>query len=60
MTCGVAVSKPTTSSMPASSKTAGPGRVSRYVLRAYFAIEATAGSFDRWEIGLGDVIEVRG
>lgn len=37
-----------------------PGRVSRYVLRAYFAIEAAAGSFDRWEIGLGDVIEVRG
>ena len=37
-----------------------PGRVSKYVLRAYFAIEAAAGSFDRWEIGLGDVIEVRG
>ena len=37
-----------------------PDRVSRYVLRAYFAIEATEGAFDRWGIGLGDVVEVRG
>jgi uncharacterized membrane protein (UPF0127 family) len=37
-----------------------PGRVSRYVLHAYFAIEASAGSFERWKIGLGDVVEVRG
>ena len=37
-----------------------PGRVSRYVRRAYFAIEATAGSFERWQIGVGDIIEVRG
>ena len=37
-----------------------PGRVSRYVLRAYFAIEAAEGSFDRWEIGVGDIIEVKG
>ena len=37
-----------------------PGRVSRYVFHAYFAIEATGGSFDRWEIGLGDIVEVRG
>ena len=37
-----------------------PGRVSRYVLRAYFAIEATGGSFERWGIGVGDIVEVRG
>src|ERR1700680_2457821 len=37
-----------------------PGRVSRFVLHSYFAIEATAGSFDRWQIHLGDVVEVRG
>jgi uncharacterized membrane protein (UPF0127 family) len=37
-----------------------PDRVSRYVLRAYFAIEAADGAFERWEIGLGDVVEVRG
>ena len=37
-----------------------PGRVSRYVLRAYFAIEATGGAFERWEIGVGDIVEVRG
>jgi uncharacterized protein len=37
-----------------------PGRLSRYVLRAYFAIEATAGSFERWGIGVGDIIEVKG
>ncbi|MGO9872906.1 MAG: DUF192 domain-containing protein [Acidimicrobiia bacterium] len=37
-----------------------PSRVSRYVLHAYFAIEATEGAFDRWQIGLGDIVEVRG
>ena len=37
-----------------------PGRISRFVLRAYFAIEATAGSFERWQIRLGDVVEVKG
>jgi uncharacterized membrane protein (UPF0127 family) len=37
-----------------------PGRVSRFVFRSYFAIEATAGSFDRWDIHLGDVVEVKG
>ena len=36
------------------------GRVSRFVFHSYFAIEATAGSFDRWQIHLGDVVEVRG
>jgi len=37
-----------------------PGRISRYVFHAYFAIEATEGAFDRWQIGLGDIVEVRG
>jgi uncharacterized protein len=36
------------------------GRLSRFVLHSYFAIEATAGSFDRWQLHLGDVVEVRG
>jgi uncharacterized membrane protein (UPF0127 family) len=35
-------------------------RVSRPVLRAYFAIEARAGSFDRWKVAVGDVVEIRG
>jgi hypothetical protein len=30
------------------------------VLRAYFAIEATAGAFERWGIGVGDIVEVKG
>jgi uncharacterized membrane protein (UPF0127 family) len=37
-----------------------PGRVSRFVFHAYFAIEASAGAFDRWQIHLGDVVEVKG
>ena len=37
-----------------------PGRLSRPVLRAYFAIEASDGSFDRWKIGPGDIVEVKG
>ena len=37
-----------------------PGRVSGYVLRAYFAIEAADGAFERWGIGVGDIIEVKG
>jgi len=37
-----------------------PGRVSRPVVRAYFAIEAPAGAFNRWEIGPGDIVEVKG
>jgi uncharacterized membrane protein (UPF0127 family) len=37
-----------------------PGRISRFVFRASFAIEATAGSFERWQIRLGDVVEVKG
>ena len=35
-------------------------RVSRPVPRAYFAIEAPAGAFDRWKLVVGDIIEVRG
>jgi uncharacterized membrane protein (UPF0127 family) len=40
--------------------TLSPNRVSRPVLRAYFAIEARAGAFDRWKVALGDVVEIRG
>ena len=38
----------------------GPGRLSRPVVRAYFAVEASAGAFDRWGIGVGDIVEVKG
>jgi uncharacterized membrane protein (UPF0127 family) len=37
-----------------------PRRLSRPVLRAAFAIEARAGSFDRWNLRPGDVIEIKG
>jgi uncharacterized membrane protein (UPF0127 family) len=37
-----------------------PKRVSRPVWRSYFAVEAPAGSFDRWKLQLGDVVEVKG
>ena len=37
-----------------------PRRVSRLVWRSYFAIEARAGSFERWKLEPGEVIEVRG
>ena len=37
-----------------------PGRVSRPVPRAAFAIEAEAGAFGRWGLAVGDVVEVRG
>ena len=40
--------------------TMSPRRVSRPVWRSYFAIEAAAGAFDRWELRLGDVVEVKG
>ena len=40
--------------------TLSPRRVSRLVWRSYFAIEARAGSFERWKLEPGDVIEVRG
>ena len=38
----------------------GPWRVSRPVPRAYFAIEASAGAFDRWKLVVGDIVEVKG
>ena len=37
-----------------------PGRISRPIWRSYFAIEARAGSFERWKLEPGDVIEIRG
>ena len=40
--------------------TLAPRRVSRLVWRSYFAIEARAGSFERWKLEPGDVIEIRG
>ena len=39
--------------------TLGPWRLSRPVPRAKFAIEASAGAFDRWKLAVGDVDEVR-
>jgi uncharacterized membrane protein (UPF0127 family) len=40
--------------------TLAPRRVSRPVWRSYFAIEARAGSFERWKLEPGDVVEIRG
>ena len=37
-----------------------PRRASRLVWRSYFAIEAPAGSFERWKLEPGDVVEVKG
>ena len=37
-----------------------PRRMSRPVLRSAYAIEARAGSFDRWNLHPGDVIEIKG
>jgi len=37
-----------------------PKRLSRPVWRSAFAIEARAGSFDRWELRPGDVVEIKG
>ena len=37
-----------------------PRRVSRPVFHAAFAIEARAGSFERWNLRTGDVIEIKG
>ena len=38
-----------------------PGRVSRYVLRMRTSrSRRRTGAFDRWEIGLGDIVEVKG
>ncbi len=37
-----------------------PRRISRPVLHASFAIEARAGSFERWKLRSGDVVEIKG
>jgi uncharacterized membrane protein (UPF0127 family) len=39
--------------------TLAPNRVSRIVPRAFFAVEARAGCFERWELRPGDVVEVK-
>jgi uncharacterized protein len=36
-----------------------PWRLSRPVPRAYFAIEASAGAFERWKLVVGDILEIR-
>jgi uncharacterized membrane protein (UPF0127 family) len=41
-------------------RTLSPNRLSRPVFRAYFAIEAREGAFDRWKVAVGDVVEIRG
>jgi uncharacterized membrane protein (UPF0127 family) len=40
--------------------TVAPWRLSRPVPRAYFAVEARAGAFERWKLVVGDIVEVRG
>lgn len=37
-----------------------PTRVSRPVPRAYFAVEANSGAFERWGLSVGDRVEVKG
>jgi len=37
-----------------------PGRISPIVWRAAFAIEASAGAFERWRLVPGDRVELRG
>ncbi len=37
-----------------------PGRVSRVVWRSAFVIEARSGSFERWKLQPGDVVELKG
>ncbi len=36
-----------------------PWRVTPFVARAAFVVEAGAGCFERWRLGVGDVVEVR-
>ncbi len=36
-----------------------PWRVSRYVAKSAFVIEAQAGCLDRWRLTVGDAVEVR-
>ena len=40
--------------------TLAPRRVSRPVRRSSFVIEARAGSFERWKLQPGDVVEIKG
>ena len=40
--------------------TLAPRRVSRRVWRSSFVIEARAGSFERWKLQAGDVVEIKG
>jgi len=37
-----------------------PRRISRPVFHASFVIEARAGSFERWKLRSGDVVEIKG
>jgi hypothetical protein len=37
-----------------------PRRLSPVVFRSAFAIEASAGAFDRWKLRVGDRVELRG
>lgn len=37
-----------------------PWRISRVVLHSAFVVEARAGSFDRWALCRGDLLELRG
>jgi uncharacterized membrane protein (UPF0127 family) len=39
--------------------TLAPWRISPFVRRAAFAIEAEAGAFDRWRLHVGDRVELR-
>ena len=40
--------------------TLAPRRVSRLVWRGAFVIEARAGSFERWKLRAGDIVEIKG
>ena len=42
------------------TSTLRPWRISRIVPRAAFVVEARAGSFDRWALRPGDLLELRG
>jgi uncharacterized membrane protein (UPF0127 family) len=42
------------------TRTLAPWRLSPLVYRAAFAVEATAGSFERWRLQPGDRLELRG
>ena len=41
------------------TRTVPPWRVTRFVWRARFVVEAAAGSFDRWQLRPGDTVEVK-